>query len=262
MPPTQSLDDPAGRRPPFGCRWRLEGRGAASVRVAGELDLATAGRLDAALREALGYARLVLLDVHDMSFMDLSGMHVIRGASIRARSEGAHIVLAGASGQVERLLELAGVLSELHLLESRSPGTAPPRPGRGAPGGWTPLDNAVNDRVLTARVMSVSDVRLWVQAADGTIHRPWSPAAAGLPVPRGSEVELYLDASGEVNGWHEPRSGLAINQRGLDPGESPATHADMACAGRCGIVWLAPAAARLAERRERCLTCAGPLVRR
>ena len=262
MPPSPSPDELAGRRAPFVCRWRLQGRAAASIRVAGEVDLATAGGLEDALREALGYARLILLDVHEMTFMDLSGVHVICDAVARARTEGAHIVFTGVTAQVERLLDLADVRAQVDVLETRHLADGPPRAGRGARNGWTPLDNSVNDRVLTARVMSVSDARLWMQAADGTIHRPWAPAAAGLPVPRGSDVELYLDATGAVNGWYEPRSGLAVNQRGLEPGESPATHADMACAGPCEIVWLAPAASRLAERRERCLTCAGPLVHR
>ena len=252
MPPSQSVDDPADRRAaPFACRWRLEGREAASVRVSGELDLATAARLDEALREALGFACLILLDLHEMSFMDSSGLHVIVDTTNRARTRGARILLTGVSANVETLLALTGTRSHLDLLETRAP--SPPEDRR-------PLDNPVNDRVLMARVMEMSDDNLWMRAVDGTIHRPWAPASDGLPVPAGTDLEIYLDATGAVNGWHEPRSGLAINQRGLEPGESPVTHADLACQGRCGLVWLAPAAARLEERSERCLTCAGPLV--
>ena len=66
MSPNPSADDPAS----FACRWRLEGREAASVRVSGELDLATAPRLERALREALNMARLVLLDLQEMSFIE------------------------------------------------------------------------------------------------------------------------------------------------------------------------------------------------
>ena len=85
-------------------------------------------------------------------------------------------------------------------------------------------------------------------------------ASNGVPLAAGTEIELYLDAGGALNGWRDPRSGLAINQRRLEHGESPATYSDLACHGPCGVVWLAPAAARLAEHDERCLTCAGPLV--
>ena len=258
MFPDRFDDDPAEPAAQFACRWRLEGREAASVRVAGEVDLATAGRLDEALREALGYARLVVLDLRRMPFMDSSGLRVILDATGRARSRGARVVMTGASAQVETLLDVTGTRPHLDLLETRRPEAGAERV---ALGGWAPFANAVNDRVLRARVMAVSDAELWLQAADGTIHRPWAPEAE-LPLPAGSAVELYLDGAGAVNGWYEPRSGLAINQRLLGPGETPATAADLACEGRCGLVWLAPAASRLAEHHERCLTCAGSLVPR
>lgn len=255
MPPSRPADDPADRwAAPFACRWRLEGREAASVRVSGELDLGTAARLDVAFREALGYARLILLDLQELSFMDSTGLHVIVDASVQARVRGARIVVMGASPSVEALLDLTGSRSRLDLLETRRPTHVEQAEHR------RPMDNPVNDRVLMAKVMAVSDVDLWMRATDGTIHRPWAPASDGLAVPAGSEVELYFDATGAVNGWYEPLSGLAINQRGLEPGESPAMHADLACQGRCGLVWLAPAGARFRERGERCLTCAGPLV--
>ena len=260
MHSNESTDDPAEGAASFACRWRLEGREAASVGVSGEVDLATARRLDEALHEALGYARLVVLDLRGMSFMDSTGLRVILDTVAQARTKRAHIVLTGASAQVERLIDMTGTRGHLEVLDTRLPEAAPSEQVVG--NGWTPFDNDVNDRVLTARVMDVSVAELWMQAADGTIHRPWSPETDGLPVPAGSEVELYLDADGAVNGWYEPRSGLAINQRRLEPGEVPASPADLACQGPCGLVWLAPAAARLAEHHERCLTCAGTLVHR
>ena len=260
MPPSPSADDPANRWAPFACRWRLQGWEAASVRVSGEVDMATAHRLADTLRGALAYARLLLVDLHELAFMDTAGLHVLLDASARARTQGGRCVLAGAPAQFGALIDVTGTRAHLDLLETppREPGTSEQirRNGR------TPFANAVNDRVLAARVMAVSDDELWLQAADGSIHRPWAPADDGLPLPAGSAVELYLDATGAVNGWYDPETGLAINQRGLAPGESPATHADLACQGPCGLVWLAPAAARLSERRERCLTCAGSLARR
>ena len=255
MSSNRSADDPAAS---FACRWRLEGREAASVRVSGEVDLATAPQLERTLREALGFARLVLLDLREMSFIDSTGLRVLLDTSVRARVQGACVVLTGVSAQVESLLEVTGTRAQLDLLHT--PPRHESRVGLIDRNGSTPFDNPVNDRVLTARVMAVSDIELWMQATDGTIHRPWAPVADALPVPAGSEVELYLDAGGAVNGWYEPESGLAINQRCLSPGESPATHFDLACAGSCGIVWLAPAGARFEERHERCLTCAGHLV--
>ena len=116
MASTPLSDGPQSDRTHFTCRWRLEGRAAASVRVAGELDRATAPRLHTALEEALGYARLVLLDVGAVSLMDSSGLRVILGASAAARAQGAHVLLVGASDQVEALLDVTAARPQVDLL--------------------------------------------------------------------------------------------------------------------------------------------------
>jgi hypothetical protein len=125
-----------------------------------------------------------------------------------------------------------------------------------------PFDNPVNTAVVSARVMAISTDRFFLQAAGGSIYRPWAPVSDGLPVPPGDRVEVYLDAAGAVNGWREPATGLAVNQRRLANDGSPVIRADLACRGPCGVVWLAPAADRLMQNGERCLTCAGPLAPR
>ena len=121
MPPTSAVD----QSPSFACRWRLEGREAASVRVSGELDLATAGQLEEAFRAALGYARLILLDLRAMSVMDGAGLHALLAAASRARHQGARIVLAGASERVEKLLDRTGSRAHLDVLDTRRPWAAP-----------------------------------------------------------------------------------------------------------------------------------------
>ena len=123
-----------------------------------------------------------------------------------------------------------------------------------------PLDHLVNARVVTGRAMAIPDRGLWVHTADGAVRRAWAPQAPGLPVPAGTSVEVYFDRRGAINGWWDPRSGLAVNQRHLEPGVSPATGASAACQGSCGLVWQVPAAARFAGHGERCLTCAGSLA--
>ena len=107
--------DPHTDQTTFACRWRLEGRAAASIRVAGELDFATAPQLRTALEEALVYARLVLLDVSELSFMDSSGLRVILDAS-RGGSKGAHVLLVGVSEQVEALLDVTATRQQIDLL--------------------------------------------------------------------------------------------------------------------------------------------------
>jgi anti-anti-sigma factor len=77
---------PLGRVPPpaFGCTLTEGGPDAAWVRVAGELDIDTAPQLEQTLRKADVRARLIVIDLREVTFMDCSGLHVILGASMRA----------------------------------------------------------------------------------------------------------------------------------------------------------------------------------
>lgn len=151
MPPSPPPYRPDDRWAPFACRWRVEGRSAASIRVSGELDLASAGQLEHAFREALGSARLVLLDMHEVTFMDSTGLHAIMNATASARAQGGHVVLSGVSAEVEGMLDLTGARALLNVLG------LPPRAKvdaarrrRSADDRIRPLDNPVNARVVTA----------------------------------------------------------------------------------------------------------------
>lgn len=63
------------------------------MHVAGELDLATAPQLERTLRETQQQARLILLDLRELTFMDSAGVHTIVNASIAARQLGRRLVL-------------------------------------------------------------------------------------------------------------------------------------------------------------------------
>lgn len=257
-------DDWAGGRPPFACSWRREGPGAASVQASGELDIATSPRLGSVLREALGHARLVLLDVREVSFMDCSAVHAIVDASAAARRVGRRLLLVGVSEQVDALFERTGKASEVEivrLVTTRAP-TGEDRLELPSVPRIRPLDNPVNASLMTGRVMAIPDVGLWVHAADGAVRQAWAPRTPSPAVAAGTAVEVYFDRRGEINGWWDRRSGLAVNQRHLAAGASPATGAAAACQGACGLVWQVPAADRFAGHGERCLTCAGPLALR
>ncbi|MGI9082213.1 MAG: STAS domain-containing protein, partial [Thermoleophilaceae bacterium] len=67
---------------PFVSRQSGGGLGAAWVYVAGELDVATAPQLEQTLREAQSEARLVVLDLRELTFVDSAGVHVIVDAGI------------------------------------------------------------------------------------------------------------------------------------------------------------------------------------
>jgi anti-anti-sigma factor len=87
------------------------------VRVAGEIDLATAPELDRELRRAQRTAGVVVLDLTAVSFMDCSGLHVILDARRRAFGRGGQLNLAGVGRQPRRLFELTG---ELELTQPAS----------------------------------------------------------------------------------------------------------------------------------------------
>ena len=101
-------------------RFDIESRdadGATYVAVAGELDLATAPLLAEQLAQAeTSGAKLVVLDLADVSFMDSTGLHVLLEAHANAQRNGHRLrITAAGSEPVQRLFELAGVLDELPL---------------------------------------------------------------------------------------------------------------------------------------------------
>jgi anti-sigma B factor antagonist len=93
------------------------GRGAAWVRVAGELDRATAPRLAQTLADATRRARIVVVDVRGLTRVDGSGVDAIVDASSSARRDGRQLVLVSGPSQVERLLALAGASDAVEVVD-------------------------------------------------------------------------------------------------------------------------------------------------
>jgi anti-sigma B factor antagonist len=102
---------------PFLCTWKQSGSGAAWVHVAGELDIATAPQLGQALREAQLSARLVVLDLRELTFMDCSGVHVILDLARGARQASGRLILVRGAAHIDRLLALTGVCDEVETFE-------------------------------------------------------------------------------------------------------------------------------------------------
>jgi len=121
MPNVQSLPPKAAELTVastlFTCEFHAEGRGAAWVRVRGELDLTSATQFKQTLHEALEHALLVIIDLRALTFMDSTGLHAIMEADARARRSGHRLVLIRGSGQVDRLLKLVGVTDRLRILD-------------------------------------------------------------------------------------------------------------------------------------------------
>jgi len=95
------------------------------VAVAGELDIATADRFAAGIREQLA-ARPVLLDLHGLSFMDSSGVKALDGLIGEAAREGWSLNLSRhLHDNVRKLLRITGMLDQLPFQD------APPSQERG-----------------------------------------------------------------------------------------------------------------------------------
>src|SRR5947209_9316002 len=101
----------------FVCRQVDRGDGVVWVHLAGELDIATAPWLERRLAWSVERARLVVLDLRNLTFMDASGARVVACASTRAWCAGNRLVLVRAPRQVQRLLSLTEVAERIEIVE-------------------------------------------------------------------------------------------------------------------------------------------------
>jgi anti-anti-sigma factor len=99
--------------PPFTCSCTNGGVDTAWVHVRGELDIATTPQLERTLDAS--QARLVVLDLRELAFLDSSGMHAIIDAGIRARRVGHRLVLVRVPAHVDRMLALTGAFDQVEI---------------------------------------------------------------------------------------------------------------------------------------------------
>ncbi len=87
----------------------------ATVVVTGELDLATAPRLSAALGEHFD-AEMLVVDLTDTRFIDSTGVRMLIEADRRAVDSGARVVVIVGDGPVRRVLELCELDGRLAIV--------------------------------------------------------------------------------------------------------------------------------------------------
>jgi anti-anti-sigma factor len=97
-------------------------RGDDGVRITleGELDLATAPEVEAALREAADdYAapERCVLDLRELTFMDSSGLRAILSANAVARRDGRVLQIVAGPPAVQRVFEICGVSDSLRFVD-------------------------------------------------------------------------------------------------------------------------------------------------
>ena len=90
----------------------------ATVVVSGELDLATAPRLCAAVADN-GDVELLVLDLSATTFIDSTGVRALLNAERRGLGSGSRVVVVAGDGAVRRLLELCGLDGHLTIVNDR-----------------------------------------------------------------------------------------------------------------------------------------------
>ena len=88
------------------------------VALSGELDLATAPKLEDALKRVeQDEPGVVYLDLRGLAFMDSSGLRSVLSADARARDAGRRVVLVRGDQRVQRVLSITRLDERLEIVE-------------------------------------------------------------------------------------------------------------------------------------------------
>lgn len=98
----------------FGAETRQGEGGIWVVRISGEVDMATAPRLNTTFEAIIeSGASRVLVELENVSFLDSSGIRSLLLARKHLEEIGATLVIDGMSDSIRHVLEIAGVLDQL-----------------------------------------------------------------------------------------------------------------------------------------------------
>lgn len=86
------------------------------VTVSGEIDLASAPKLEAALLEETD--RTVIVDLREVGFMDSTGLRSLLAGQEAVAEGGGRMILVFEDGPVERILDLTGLADRFEVLDS------------------------------------------------------------------------------------------------------------------------------------------------
>jgi anti-anti-sigma factor len=88
-----------------------------TLKVAGELDLATASGLDEEIAASGVGAEHVNLDFSECGFIDSTGLQAVIGNARRLRDGGGRLTVSNLEGEVLALFEITGLLIEGSAVE-------------------------------------------------------------------------------------------------------------------------------------------------
>ncbi len=80
-----------------------------TVKVTGDIDLATADKVGEALIDALALGREVWVDLSAVTFLDSTGIRALVQAHRKADTQGTRLYVFGAQQWVAKVLEVTGV---------------------------------------------------------------------------------------------------------------------------------------------------------
>src|SRR3954453_3573191 len=92
--------------------------GGTHVELGGELDIATAPKLEEEMRRVEGAGpALIVIDLRGLEFMDSSGLRALLATDTRAREGGARVVFVRGDERIQRLFELTRVDERIELVD-------------------------------------------------------------------------------------------------------------------------------------------------
>lgn len=95
-----------------------EADGAPVVALRGELDIATAPRVEEELRLVeRDHPPVTVLDLRSLAFLDSSGLRLVIEADVRARAEGRRLVLVRGPAEVHRVFQVTMLDTRLEFVD-------------------------------------------------------------------------------------------------------------------------------------------------
>lgn len=98
------------------------GDGAVRMSLRGELDIASAERVETELGSLQeSRPKLLVLDLRELEFMDSTGLRLIVRADEAARAQGTRFVVVRGPEQVQRVFEIVGLDTRLEMADEPPP---------------------------------------------------------------------------------------------------------------------------------------------
>jgi anti-anti-sigma factor len=119
-------DSALAEEPGFHAEASRDGSSSATVRLCGDLDIASAGAARRALEQLDAGIQQIVLDLSDITYCDAAGMRFLLTAQKQARTTGRDLVVRHPSRPVRRVLAITGELRA--ICPPGSPADEAPQP--------------------------------------------------------------------------------------------------------------------------------------